>query len=134
MSATISFIAGSSFWVSQAEPHLWFIISEPQQYPEEVVIANVTTARDSVFAPKNDRSCVVQPGEHPFVTSLSYVYYAGARMTSVGHLKSRFHRGDLHPHEPASAELLLRMRKGALESHFIPFECGMAIERQCSLD
>lgn len=68
------FCAGASFWIA-GDPHLWFIISDPLVDARRVLYVNVTSL-DSTAPLKdafNDRACVLDPGEHPFITVISCI-------------------------------------------------------------
>lgn len=111
------FTAGTSFFI-EGDSHVWFIISDPLRFPDQVLIVNLTTFWEHLpdtFARK-DRACLIEAGEHPFVRHRSCVYYAGAQTPSVDHLQSRYDRGLLRLHEPADSALLEKMRRSAGDS------------------
>lgn len=86
--------------------HLWVILSDPDQDPDEVVVVSITEAH-----PKKDMSCVLQPHDHPFLYKESCVAYDLANLTSVTDLILARDNGDLEPEEPMDPEVLERMRK-----------------------
>ena len=96
------------------DPHLWVIVSDPSQYPDDVLIVNFTTRRDGC-----DESCIVEPGEHPFVQHSTVVEYRGARRASDQQLDQLLARTQFELREPVSRELLARIRAGAAVSEFI---------------
>jgi hypothetical protein len=71
------FTEGTTFFMSP-DPHLWAIISDPVKNPDEIVQVNFTTITTITVTagpsddPSNDRSCVVQAGEHEFITHLRH--------------------------------------------------------------
>ncbi len=118
------FVEGTAFWIKGERPaHLWIVISDPRQDEEQIVIVNFTTLDESAgpHDPYNDRSCLIQAGEHPFVQKLTCVDYGGVQITRTSHLQNRYERGELRLDIPVSPELLARIRKGAEESeHLLP--------------
>jgi len=108
--------AGNAFINSESgfiPSHLWFILSDPAKDSEHVLIVNATSAfhgRDV------DSSCILKPGEHPFIRHESYIFYDGTRQTTSQKLKEGFEAEMLRFQESVSDELLLRMRTGLMQS------------------
>ena len=48
------------------DSHLWIVISDPSQH-ESCVIVNLTSWRSD-----KDQSCVLKPGDHPYITRDSW--------------------------------------------------------------
>jgi len=93
--------------------HLWFILSDPGEDPEHVLIVNATSA----FQGRDvDSSCILKPGDHPFIRHESYIFYDGARQTAARKLKEGFETEILRFQESASDQLLLRVRTGLMQS------------------
>lgn len=94
--------------------HLWFLISDAAA--ETVVIVNVSSIKGA-----HDSACVVQAGEHPFVTHPSFVYYADAICAQRVKLEALLL--SLRPqdrHESASPVLLRRMQEGVMKGDCEP--------------
>ena len=123
------FSAGTAFWVNISEPwnrdrHLYTIISDPTNFPDNVVYVNFTSL--DTTAPltdvENDRACVVTAGEHPFIEHLSCVCYGGAHECSLYHLQCRYDKGSIRLHtDPVDSPLLEKIRVGARDSIHFPF-------------
>ncbi len=94
--------------------HCWVIISDPDQDRDEVVIVNFTSWTDR----RVDASCMIQPGEHPFVTKQTCINYREARLTSIDTIAQGIKGRVLLPIQAASPELLHRIRQGAYQSDF----------------
>jgi hypothetical protein len=97
------------------EDHLWFIINKPEDHCGVALIVNLTTLR-----PGAETTCVLSPGEHPFIKHNSYIRYSGAREASVSELQNAVKRGLLKPHQAASPALLEKIRAGARASPRLP--------------
>jgi hypothetical protein len=53
--------------------HLYVILSDPGQNDEAVLVVAFSTVRGGRH---EDRSCIVEPGEHVDLPDQSFVYYA----------------------------------------------------------
>jgi hypothetical protein len=63
-----------------------------------------------------DATCIINPGEHAFISRKSYVYYAFATLYSAETLAARCAEGTCQRQDPVSPELLVRVLKGSLNS------------------
>ena len=137
-------VGGLAFYLSQdaADGHLWFVISAPEVFPEDpVVCVNVTsydpTRRMAVY---NDASCILRPGDHPFVQHPSSICYEGVQesldaMLTLSHLNKRLGHSDrrirYRKHGAnASTDLLSRMRQGATITSHIPYGAEEVLREQ----
>lgn len=109
--------AGETFHF-EGDPHLWMIISDPDQNPDAVLIVMFNTLRDL----RHDPACVLDKGDHPFINRPTWVNYRMGRVTSMTSLRALEAVGKLSRHEPLSWQTLRRIRVGAAESDRIPFE------------
>lgn len=109
---------GDTFLILAEQPkrHLWVIVSDPAANPDVVVCLSLTTLRE-----KSDRSCVVNPGEHPFVQEPTCVAYRHGRHLSLRQLQAMADTGAIQRREPVSEALLARIRQGARDSDFTIF-------------
>lgn len=80
--------------------------------------------------PRNDPACLVNRGDHPYITKptcVNYAEFASFSPASLGYFESK----NLIEHmEPVSAGLLARMRKGAFDSKFPPKKLLNALRSQ----
>jgi len=97
------------------DPHLWVIISDPNQDRARLVAVNLTSQRTD-----KEQTCVIQPGEHAFVKHETVVMYAGARVVSESMLLSAKAAGMLRFPRAVSQALLKRIREGAEKSNRLP--------------
>jgi hypothetical protein len=97
------------------DPHLWVVISDPSKDRSKVVAVNLTSQRTD-----KEQTCVIQPGEHPFVTHETVVMYAGARVVSESMILSAKQAGMFDFPSPVSPTLLSRIRDGAEKSRRLP--------------
>jgi hypothetical protein len=99
--------------------HLWVVCSPPNPDGRHVVF-NLSKLR-----PRSDTACVIQPGEHPYVTVPSVVAYRYGRCWSPKDEDFVRH----YPKPSVSPELLLRIQRGALASTATPGYLKKAIHR-----
>lgn len=99
--------------------HLWIVINNPQAKNGVALIVNVSTVR-----PGAEMTCVLQRGEHPFLTKAvgSYVRYLSARQAKATDLARLLKAGSLTPRQPASPALLAKVRAGAQASTLLASE------------
>jgi hypothetical protein len=95
--------------------HLWLIINDPAAHEGIALVVNVSTLRRDA-----DSTCIVTPGEHPFIKHDSYVRFARARRARIADLAEALKKGLLKPHQPASRILLEKIRRGARASPQLP--------------
>lgn len=85
----------------------------------QIVLVNVSTIRDGV---PFDPTCIIEPGEHPFIQKRSYVVYRHARVEAVPHVSRLVADATCHPHVPCPAALLGRVAAGICASRMTPRE------------
>ncbi|HEX8199182.1 MAG TPA: hypothetical protein VF590_01750 [Isosphaeraceae bacterium] len=109
--------AGDSFFLDGvAERHLWVIISDPTVNPERVLFVSMTS-----FDVTKEDVCLLDAGDHSFVKHKTCIDYSHAREATLTALVRLRDSGRLRPHEPVSAELLGRIRRGVSLSRDIKF-------------
>ena len=126
------FSSGTSFFIGD-DRHLWFIISDLSIDPITGVWVNFTSydASKSLIDAHHDPACVLMPGDHGYIQHATCVSYAGAHCARISGLKKRKQAHALRLHsEPASPELLDKMRKGAAVSRHLPLECWEFLDDQ----
>jgi hypothetical protein len=104
--------------------HLWLVLTREQD--DEVAMANVTSLGPHI----RDETCILRPGDHPFVHHDSVVLYAKARIYTTGTIRGMIGRGLLEPRPAATPALMDRIRQGAVDSPFTPADVKAAV-RNC---
>ncbi len=106
--------AGDTFIIPLPETsydsHLWMLISDPSQ-GDECVIVNFTSWRAD-----KDQACVVEPGEHPYVSKRTCVNFKDAKRCKTGDLDKLVASKNLKNAAPLSVELLAKIRSAVSES------------------
>jgi hypothetical protein len=126
--------AGDTFLAqpsSSSKPHLYVVISSPENNEGKVIHVNLTGKKEW-----SDCSCVLQPGDHPFVSKETVVNYASATMCLAVHIDQAmgptFYPRALFPNAPVSDEVLERIQLGALHSPYFPSGFKPVIELEIS--
>lgn len=84
------------------------IISNPSVDPTRVVVVRFLSWHEWL-----EQSCVLEPGDHPFVRHRTCVDYFGAEFVTLDQLTSFDRTGDLKRKAPVSAEVLARIHAAA---------------------
>ncbi len=92
--------------------HLYIIISIVDT---KALLVNVTTKKAS-----SDVSCVLQVGDHDFITHESVINYGEARIAETDNLKEAISKKEIKPKKPITDDLLIRILKGARNSKAFP--------------
>ena len=97
--------------------HLRIVITDPDNDQNQVVVS-VTTLKYQY----QDKSCLIQPGEHPFIDSLSIVDFKRTRIMSYLQIFNGIRQGLLIRKEDISDELLKKIQNAAAKSKYISDE------------
>jgi hypothetical protein len=118
---------GTTFKLLDEGPllHLWMIISDPKLNRDQVVLVNFTS-----WQCIHDQTCIVSPGEHPYLAHRSVVYYPEPMIKTLKNLEQSDRVGLLQYHENLSPQLLEKIQRGALCSPYIPIKAKRIIAEQ----
>jgi hypothetical protein len=98
--------------------HLYVVLNNPVpfdgygQHPCAVLV-NLSSVREGV---PHDATCVLEPGEHPFVAQRSFVFYRNARIERESHVTQVMLQGLFKPHAPMPETVLQRIKAGLFAS------------------
>ena len=108
--------AGETLFFKYSD-HLWVVISDPSKDKDNVLLVNFSSVKPGVHF---DPACVLYAGDHPFITTNTFVYYDHAQIQSNGALERQVASGTIRiPFGPVSPEVLQRIRDGARTSKFL---------------
>jgi hypothetical protein len=107
----------------QQKEHLWAILTQPIPPGRQAVIVNLTTLR-----PGSDTTIVLQPGEHPFISHPTVVFYADARIVNVTTIQEGLRQGLFRQHSAFAPAVLKRIQEGLLRSPFTPAKIKTAFQ------
>lgn len=95
--------------------HLHIVIIDCEEHTGTTVIVVVETLEG-----KKDETTILKPGDHDFIQQDSYVNYRRSRTTSNTDLRRLVETGVAKPKNPVSKELLIKIKKGIIDSRFTP--------------
>lgn len=107
-----------AFTIPNINDHLHVIISNPDEFPAEVICFNLTTWKGDHC----DSACIVEPGEHTWVLRKSFVYYENPRKLDAKAMALLETSNRIEKWPAVSDELFARMLNGAQESIRLPVE------------
>lgn len=81
------------------------------------LLVNLTSIKDGRHT---DETCIVNPGEHPFITRPSYVLYRAAQIEGANKLTKMVDGWVYRSGQPASDDLTDRILAGFFDSPFTP--------------
>ncbi|CAB4133044.1 hypothetical protein UFOVP140_23 [uncultured Caudovirales phage] len=101
--------------------HLFVIVLGPQQLPNyglanQFIQVSVTTIYPGI---PYDQACILNRGEHPFITHQSYVTYRHARIDSDAHLNKMVESGLWKPHDSCDKIILQKIINGLCQSKLV---------------
>jgi hypothetical protein len=108
--------------------HLPIVLSDPAKDPSRVVFVNFSSQT------YHEQTCVIEIGEHPFVTKKTRIPYRFAYILPLAYLEDDAAIGKIRRDVPLSPELLRRALAGAARSLFMPIEAWAIIEDQGLVD
>lgn len=122
--------AGDTFKLldTTIDDHLWVVISDPLlDVADPVVIVNLTTCREG----RTNPTCILEPGDHPFVRHPTAVRYEAALDVSNPGLEGRANDGSIVLQGQLRPSVLDRIRRGATEPRSgIPEACRQILLKQ----
>lgn len=111
--------------------HLFAILIEPlavDGYGSQpmVLMVPVCTLHEGLNA---ETSCVLAPGDHPFIQRQSFLDYRFTRLEQVSHIEKMVQQGQYTVKEPFDGQVLWRIVSGALASRRISREYKKLLEQ-----
>lgn len=104
-----------------SKKHLFVLLTDP--CPEvdggekSVLLVSLSTVRDKI---PHDGSCLLHPGDHPFVKTISYVVYQRARIETANKLLEGVKQGLLVPQDSIDPGVFARICRGLEKSRLSP--------------
>jgi hypothetical protein len=121
--------AGDAFLLQQQgasiDSHFWFILSDPDQDADNVLIVNLTSWR-----PDKDQACVLGTNHHPYIQHDTCVNYGGAKVVSLAQLNTLKDSGLLVQQPPLTAGLLKLVRERVSHSTTMKLKHVEILEQQ----
>lgn len=123
---------GTILVLSGPVEHLHFICSDPVFYPRNgkasFLAVNLSSINTGIY---HDPTCVLTPGDHPFVHHNSYIYYAKADIFGEVTVAQQVAQGDIEVHQPCSDAVFTRILAGFAHSPHVRPVIRTFYERHC---
>lgn len=103
--------------------HLWIVLTNPGS-SGSVVAVHVTTS--PAFW---DDSLVLAPGDHPWIRQPSSVVFAAAHLAVAAAIDEKIADGSFTAQDPASPDLVRRIRQAAIGAPMTPAEVAEVLRR-----
>jgi len=92
------------------------VLSKPGVNASQILLVNVTTYKKDADV---DNSCILEVGDHRFITRPSFILYRKAVFSNLELLSRGIEKRVLVPDIPVTEELLRRILHGAAKSPFL---------------
>jgi len=100
--------------------HLFILLTDPADAGagvKAVLMVSLSSIKQGV---PHDASCILYPGDHPFVKRESFVVYQKARIEDADKVLRGVKDGKLVPQDPIDSAVFARICKGLEESRLTP--------------
>jgi len=98
---------------SNSASHLHFVCNEPVFYPNKgkecVLLVNISSIK---LGMQHDTSCVLDVGDHPFITKPSFIYYRMAEIYSVAGIQLQIAEGNYSIREDCTDTVFEKILNG----------------------
>lgn len=100
--------------------HLFVVLSDPFDCPDGEKYLLLVGLSSVPEIGNYDNSCILRPGDHPFIKHDSFVFYSKARIENAGKILRGVREGKLAPYETVSPEVFEKICQGVVSSPFTP--------------
>ncbi len=112
------------------DDHLQIVISDPGRDPTSIVIVSLTSYSKFEHEIYKDKSCLLNPGDHPWINHPTCVSYRDGRVVSEEILDAASNNGLVTTEPAISDEILDRILQGAEQTEELPNKCRAILARQ----
>ena len=117
------------FYEDGSDYHLWVVISDPVSYEnDKIVIVRFNSYEEG--KPGHDPTCVLRPGDHPFINRLTFVNYSRARWMPKDALERLLSYKTVSPKGGLQPNILKAVQQGAGESRHLKEKFRMLLTKQ----
>lgn len=113
-------------------PHLHFVCNDPVFYPNKgkecVLLVNISSIKQNI---PYDNACILNMGDHPFITKPSFVYYRMAEIYSIAGIQQQIAEGNYSVREDCSDTVFQKILGGFDKSGDVKFKIHKFYEKYC---
>ena len=117
---------------AHSSPHLHFVCNDPVYYPQKdkecVLLVNISSIKSGVPL---DSTCILNIGDHPFVSKPSFIYYKKAEIFSVVGIEQQIAEGSYTLREDCSDEVFTRILAGFELSEDVALKVYKFYQKYC---
>ncbi len=117
--------AGDTFLRNDSDRHLWVVLSDPARDPSNVLLVNMTTLTGT-----KEKACILNAGDHPWITHETCINYADAIVGSLEKLLNAKDLGALAPQAPLDDAILRKIQIAAANSIHLEIEKFEILDNQ----
>lgn len=103
--------------------HLYILLTDPTDNPDtgtkDVLMVSISTLRSGM---PHDPTCLLYPGDHPFIKWNSFVSYRTSRIEVAQKVQNGVAQGVFIPQGTIDGAILARICKGLLDSRQAPLK------------
>ena len=117
-----TFLAKTGSLSDSSRKHLYVVLTEPVDTATRkdcIVWVSWSSVKENRF---HDRTCLLDVGDHPFITKRTWVNYEHAAIVTVEEIRKNSNRGILVENDPLKEQVINRMVEGLCASDDTPME------------
>lgn len=99
--------------------HLFVLLNDPHGREQLVLIVSVSSIKPQG---RHDQTCLLYPGDHPFIAVPSFVMYASARIEPASKIRKGVDQNVFIQKDPIDGGIFARICNGVSASAFTPRE------------
>jgi hypothetical protein len=115
-----SFLVPTPLRSNPDKKHLFMAITDPDANNCVMCVNATECTIEELYDDEIDKSCILIPGCHDFITKLSRVYYEDARLLDMNVIKNEIRNGNYVEKSDISDNILKKVQKGAEKSDALP--------------
>mgnify|MGYP003722258593 CR=1 FL=1 len=123
---------GTILLISGPCNHLFIICNDPIYdaglRKNSVLAVNISSIKEDL---PHDTTCIISPGDHPYVAHRSYVVYSKAEILCSTKLEQSIVLGEIETREDVDDQLFNRVLSGFGTSRSVPYKIKRFYERYC---
>jgi len=104
---------------NRIDNHARVVISNPDSNPNQVVWVNFTGAEGEF----RDHSCILEIGDHPWITKQTCISYKDARLVKQSDVDRWVQAGTIKKLVPVSDSVITKILEGAEATEELPGKC-----------
>lgn len=105
------------------QKHLFILLTDPTENPDtgtkDVLMVSISSIKPGMH---HEQTCLLYPGDHPFIKWDSFVSYRTARIEMAQKVQNGVAQGVFIPKDPIDGAILARVCQGLMDSRQTPLK------------